>query len=156
MAGAATTSVRPTCDLAGFSLAQRQNDTIPIGVASLAGVRAGQQDCYERVVFDFKDESLPTYRIMTAAPPFSGTSDMPIPVAGTGFIKVHFASTQARQFGSYTGPSAINPGFPVIKEIHLIDDFEAVVIWVIGLDKERSFRVGTLSNPTRIYIDVAT
>ena len=121
-------------------------------------MRAGQQDCYERVVFDFKDENLPAYRIMTAAPPFSGTSDIPIPVNGTGFIKVHFDGTHARhpELGAYTGPIAINPGFAAIKEIHLIEDFEAVVIWVIGLDKERSFRVGTLSNPTRIYIDVAT
>jgi len=131
---------------------------VPTGVAALAGVRAGQQDCYERVVFDFKDEAVPAYRIMTASPPFSGTSDMPIPVAGTGFIKVHFDGTHARhpEFGAYTGPSSITPGFPAIKEIRLIDDFEAVVIWVIGLDKERSFRVGTLSNPTRIYIDFAT
>ena len=121
-------------------------------------MRAGQQDCYERVVFDFKDENLPAYRIMTASPPFSGTSDIPIPVNGTGFIKVHFDGTHARhpELGAYTGPIAINPGFPAIKEIHLIEDFEAVVIWVIGLDKERSFRVGTLSNPTRIYVDVAT
>jgi hypothetical protein len=121
-------------------------------------VRAGQQDCYERVVFDFKDENLPAYRIMTASPPFSGPSDIPIPVTGAAFIKVHFDGTHARnpEFGAYTGPSVINPGFAAIKEVHLIEDFEAVVIWVIGLDKERSFRVGTLSNPTRIYIDVAT
>ena len=108
-------------------------------------------------MFDFKDNA-PAYRVMTAAPPFSGSSDIPIAVAGTAFLKVHFDGTQARQpaFGAYTGPSSITPGFPAIKEIRLIEDFEAVVIWVIGLDKERTFRVGTLSNPARIYIDVAT
>lgn len=120
-------------------------------------MRAGRQDCYERIVFDFKDEARPAYDIGVASPPFSGSSDVPVPVTGTAFIKVRFDSIQARnpEFATYTGPSVINPGLAAIRELRLIEDFEAVVIWVIGLDRERSFRVGTLSNPTRIYVDVA-
>jgi hypothetical protein len=152
-----TTTAGSGCDLAGFSLAQKRDDAIPTGIAGLAGVRAGRQDCHERIVFDFKGEARPGYDIGVASPPFSGSSDIPVPVTGTAFIKVRLDSTRARdpEFLTYTGPSVINPGLTAIRELRLIEDFEAVVIWVIGLDRERSFRVGTLTNPTRIYIDVA-
>ena len=109
-------------------------------------------------MFDFKEANLPDYQIALASPPFSGPSGIPIPVAGARFIKVRFATTYAHYpgFGNYEGPDVVSPGgFAAVKEIHLVEEFEAVVIWIIGLDAERSFRVGTLANPTRIYIDVA-
>ena len=116
------------------------------------------QDCYERVVFDFNSDSLPNFQIVAASPPFSGPSDQPIAVSGSRFLRVRLGTTYARypDVANYDGPDVIQPaGFSAIKEIHLIEDFEAVVVWVIGLDGDRSFRVGTLTNPTRIYVDVA-
>jgi hypothetical protein len=83
---------------------------------------------------------------------------MPIAVTGTRFIKVRFGTAYARypDFANYDGPDVIQPfGFTAIKEVHLIEDFEAVLVWVIGLDRDHGFRVGTLSGPTRIYVDVA-
>lgn len=131
---------------------------IPPAIASLTSVRTGEHECYERVVFDFKDDNLPDYEIAYAAPPFSGPSGIPIAVAGTRFVKVRFATTYARYpgVGSYDGPDVVRPaGFDLINEIHLIEEFEAVVVWVIGIDAEHVFRVGTLTNPTRIYVDIA-
>jgi hypothetical protein len=108
-------------------------------------------------VFDFNDEALAEYEVAIASPPFTGPPGEPVPVAGNAFIRVRFGSTVARylELGAYTGPDSIVPGFAAIKEIRLIEDFEAVVVWVIGLDTQRSFRVGTLTNPTRIYLDIA-
>ena len=109
-------------------------------------------------MFDFKDANLPDYQIGLASPPFSGPSGIPIPIVGARFIKVRFATTYARYpgVGNYEGPDVVNAsGFAAVKEIHLIEEFEAVVVWVIGLDAERSFRIGTLTSPTRIYVDVA-
>ena len=131
---------------------------IPPAIASLTAVRTGQHDCYERVVFDFQDENLPDYQIGFGAPPFSGPSGIPIPVAGTRFVRVRFGTTYARYPGTgpYDGPDGVDPaGFTVIEEIRLIEEFEAVVVWVIGIDAEHSFRVGTLTNPTRIFVDIA-
>jgi hypothetical protein len=44
--------------------------------------------------------------------------------------------------------------YPEIKEYALIGDFEAVVTVGVGLAHREPFRVFTLSNPTRIVVDV--
>ena len=139
-------------------MAEKRNDAIPQSIALLSTVRAGRHDCYERIVFDFKDENLPEFQVAVASPPFSGPSGDPIPVAGNRFVKVRFGTTYAHYpgTGNYEGPDSITPaGFMTIREIRLIEDFEAVVVWVIGVEAEHLFRVGTLTNPTRVYIDIA-
>jgi hypothetical protein len=139
-------------------MAEKRNDSIPRSIALLSTVRASQHDCYERIVFDFKDENLPEFQVAVASPPFSGSSGVPIPVAGNRFVKVRLGTTYARYpgTGNYAGPDSIQPaGLTVIREIRLIEDFEAVVIWAIGVDADRSFRVGTLTNPIRVYVDIA-
>ena len=56
---------------------------------------------------------------------------------------------------TYTGPASIVPsGLAHVREIRRIEDFEANLVWVIGLDAQRPFEVGTLTGPPRVYIDV--
>jgi hypothetical protein len=130
---------------------------MPAAVAALTSVRTGAHDCYERVTFVFREDNAPQYAVRPAEPPFAGPSGEPIPVAGSSFLLVHFETAYARYPGvdGYDGPNSIvPPGFQAIREVRLIEDFEAVVNFVIGLDAERPFRVGTLTDPPRVYVDI--
>ncbi|HEX2418217.1 MAG TPA: hypothetical protein VHJ83_08880 [Micromonosporaceae bacterium] len=43
----------------------------------------------------------------------------------------------------------------MLRAYQVVGDFEAVVSVALGLDDTVGFRVGGLSNPNRIYLDVA-
>jgi hypothetical protein len=57
---------------------------------------------------------------------------------------------------TYKGPQSIRPsGLTHVREIRRTSDFEAVMIWVIGLDGMQPFTVDVLDGPPRLYIDIA-
>ncbi|MGE5209677.1 MAG: hypothetical protein ACM3MM_00340, partial [Acidobacteriota bacterium] len=57
----------------------------------------------------------------------------------------------------YDGPDQIIPtNVEHIEELRLIENFEGMHQWAIGLDRERPFSVSTLSDPPRIVIDIAS
>jgi hypothetical protein len=41
-----------------------------------------------------------------------------------------------------------------VRELQQVEDFEAVLVWVIGLDRYRSFDVHQLDGPDRLVIDI--
>jgi hypothetical protein len=41
-----------------------------------------------------------------------------------------------------------------IEEIRLIDNWEGVQVWAVGLDRERDLRVDVLADPVRLVIDL--
>jgi hypothetical protein len=43
-----------------------------------------------------------------------------------------------------------------VKELVRTGDFEAVLSWAIGLEKQSEFRVQTLDDPARLVVDVAS
>ena len=72
-------------------------------------------------------------------------------VAGILFVAGSWMGEQ----GSYDGPRQIFPkNVSLIKEVTLLDNFESVMIWGIGLDHQRNFRVFTLPEPFRIIVDI--
>jgi hypothetical protein len=156
MTSSTTTAV--ACDATGFARDERRADTVPAGAATLRELRTGSQDCYERVTFEFAAGNAPMYAIGPANPPFAGPSGDPVTLRGSSFIEVRFDTTNAHSpdgLTSYIARSTIPANMRALQEIRLIEDFEAVVRLVIGLDSPRPFRVGTLSDPPRVYVDVA-
>ena len=79
-------------------------------------------------------------------------------VAGAADLEVVFQGANAHQEdGSPTiSPRRFSPGLPAVKEIAQLGDFEAVVSYGIGVDQRRPIEVSTLSNPSRLVIDIAT
>jgi len=86
-----------------------------------------------------------------------GSGD-PVSVAGAADLEVVFQGANAhRENGSPTvSPRRFSPGLPAVKEIAQLGDFEAVVSYGIGVDQRRPIQVSTLSNPSRLVIDIAT
>ncbi len=130
----------------------------------LTDIRTGVQDCHERVVFDFSDEAGSddgsiSYIIDYASPPFVGLADEPFDVDGTAFLEILFFSASAFDFidgmPSYTGPDEIKPAdLESVAELQLVEDFEALLVWVIGLDQPRAFEVFQLDDPDRFVLDI--
>jgi hypothetical protein len=130
--------------------------------ALLVDVRTGRHDGYERVVFEFLGDRVPGYAVQYVDPPFTADpSDLPVAVDGDAFLRVRMAWASGYDLTGdlgqvYTGPDRIDVNAPVVQELVLLGDFEAVLSWVIGVDAEHPFRVTVLDEPARIVIDIAT
>lgn len=131
--------------------------------ALLTGVRTGRQACADRVVFDFRASRPPGYTIEYRSGPFArGESESGVEIAGSAFLVVRFDGasgvdlTDPAAPRTYTGSYTLRPaGLSHVVEITQIEDFEGVLVWVIGLDSAHPFAVGTLGDPSRVYIDIA-
>jgi hypothetical protein len=158
-----TTSTTSTtgCSLPGADTGSK-SATGPDTVSLLTQVRTGGQPCADRVTFEFRDGSPPAYTVEYQTGPFTqGESGQPLAVQGSAFLVVHFPHASGFDLTSpngsptYTGPESIVPtGLAHIRDVRRLEDFEAVLVWVIGLDSTRPFTVGVLDGPPRIYIDI--
>jgi hypothetical protein len=84
-----------------------------------------------------------------------------VKIAGKRFLRITLEPAQAHNNAGadvYRGPGqarTARPNLPTIKSMRMLCDFEGQVSFALGLDHKAGFRVKTLSNPTRIYVDVA-
>lgn len=131
------------------------------GFHTLRDVRVAHQPGFDRVVFDFGQEAgapddLPAFRIERAIS-FTNVAGQPVAVAGSAFWGVRFegASTADRS-GTlvYQGPRDIKPPTALVREVVMIEDFEAILIWAIGLERLECPQVTTLRSPLRLVIDL--
>ena len=124
---------------------------------TLTDVRAGGHTGFDRVVFEFRG-AVPEHRVGYVDQLVQDGSGRPVAVAGAADLEVVFQGANAhRQDGSPTiSPRRFSTGLPAVKEVAQIGDFEAVVTYGIGVDRKRPIKVSTLSNPSRLVIDVST
>lgn len=138
--------------------------------AQLVAIRVAHQPGFDRVVFEFGPSTapgssgIPSYRIEPASS-FRGTSGLAVPVSGNLFLAARFQNASTRNpdgTASYTGPDSIQPGTPLVREVKLVDDFERVMLWGIGLEKPTGLqelgcpRVSELVAPFRVVLDLPT
>jgi hypothetical protein len=128
---------------------------------NLTDVRVGDHpdEGYVRVVFDLTGEGSPTYVVGYEDGPFMETSGDTVEVDGQAFLVVHISPARLPDIDSgdptYTGDPELDPGIDPIVQIKFIDDFEASMTWVIGLDTERPFTVRVFQDPLRVIVDIA-
>ncbi len=126
------------------------------GVAGAAGdltaIRIAHQVGADRLVFEFAGSAVPAYQALPAGS-FVGISGRPVPVQGNAFIRFTFqnASTQA----TYAGATDLRPSTTLIKDVRLVDDFERVMVWGVGLEREEcAWRLSELAAPARLVVDL--
>ena len=150
-------SAEPTSNLGPFACAFPVEGAGTADRAQLTDVRVGQHDGYDRIVFEF-DAGIPPYAVSVATPPFTADpSGLPLEVDGTyAWQAVLEGGTKMLPDGSssYTGSTDFTPGFARLVELVEGGDFEAVSTWYLGLDGGGCFRVLTLTDPTRLVIDI--
>jgi hypothetical protein len=132
----------------------------------LTDVRVGVHDCYDRVTFEFKprtgDAAGPVgwKAAYEPGPVTEDASGRTVPVKGGAFLVVHFSAqgvdlSKADAPDTYSGPTSLEAaGATRIEQVRRTGDFEGVLTWVIGVDKQRPFHVTTQDDPTRVIIDV--
>lgn len=131
--------------------------------ALLERVAVGHHQGYDRVVFQFRDEGLPGYRVEYVQPPLKEDgSGNPVDVAGNAFVIVRMEPASGFDLNTgegelvYKGPKRIpgaDAGATAVNELVRTGDFEAVLSWAIGLDRKVPFRVTTATAPSRLIVD---
>ena len=133
--------------------------------AQLTAIRIAHNPGFDRVVFEFGPSTapgvygMPDYRLAVATT-LSGPSGQPVPIDGNALFGVRFrnASTVNPADGSrsYTGPNSIKPTTPLVKEVRLVEDFERVLVWGIGLQRLQCPTILNLTGPVRLVLDFPT
>ena len=131
--------------------------------AQITAIRAAHQPGMDRIVFEFGPSSVGAYGLppwsISVTNSFIGTSGKQVPVDGNAFQAVRFrnASTVDPATGRQTFTQTdIHPGLPLVRHIKLIDDFERVMTWGVGLERLACATVTELANPARLVVDLPT
>jgi hypothetical protein len=128
----------------------------------LTGVRIGDHEGFTRIVFDFQEPSSPNWEFAYVPGPFEGMVEPEGGwVEGTAFLIARFQPSGTADISgadavmTYDGPRRIDVGVGSVVQLLIVEDFEASLWWAIGLSGEKPFRVGTMTGPPRIYVDIA-
>jgi hypothetical protein len=128
----------------------------------LSNVEIGRHEGFDRVVFTFRGDGTPGWKVEYVDPPITeDASGEVVDIDGDAFLEVRMepSSTYDMEAGApvYTGPDELrgsDAGASVIQEVEITGDFEAVLHWVIGISDKVDFKVTTLTNPNRLVVDV--
>ncbi len=126
--------------------------------AQLVGIRAASHPGFDRVVWQF-DGPLPNTRIIRYVDSVihDGSGE---PVRVSGAAKLHLTMFQANAHnpdtGVLTAPRRVAFGLSNVTEVVNSGDFEATVSYGIGLVKQQPYKLFTLTNPSRVVLDVRT
>ena len=124
--------------------------------ATLVAVRTGSHSGFDRVVFQF-DKRIPGYHTEYIDRPVRkcGSGNV-TPIAGDGWLEVRMSPARAHteDGGSTVAERERMPNLPVVAELELTCDFEAVVTWVLGVESPNRYRIHELTDPPRLVVDV--
>jgi hypothetical protein len=124
----------------------------------LTGIRAAHQPGFDRVVFDFVG-GVPAHRSARYVTQLTGDpSGFPITIAGRAILEISFSAARGHKLdGTDTAPNRTVFALPnVITAVQSGDGFENVMSYGIGLASRQPFRISTLSNPSRVVLDIDT
>lgn len=129
----------------------------------LEEVRIGEQEGYDRIVFEFAEPEegatgpLPSYRIEYVVPPIAGcASGIDTDIEGVGMLSIKMRTAQAHndQGQSTIEEDEIAAGLTTIVEAEQTCDFEGLVEWGVGTTAVLGYRVLELDGPPRLVVDI--
>lgn len=125
-----------------------------IASSTLTAIRAAHNPGFDRLVFEWSGAAVPQYRIEVAST-FVAPSGQAVRVDGNAFFSVRMNGQAHTDAGarSYGQPDPYRPALPLIREVKLVEDFEGVVIFGVGLERLACPTVLTLLSPARIVLD---
>jgi hypothetical protein len=133
---------------------------VPEDMPMLVAIRTGSHDGYDRVVLEFRND-LPSWRV-GYVDQVASESGATVPLEGTArlFVDVNPAWAHDQRTppyeATYTGPRSLTPGYPTLRQVRWVDEFEGHLTFGIGLQRQVGFRVLELRGPSRLAIDVAS
>jgi hypothetical protein len=127
-----------------------------IATVTLRQVRAADQNDFDRIVFEFKDQDVPGYRI-EYVPKITDEAGTERKLFGKAFLRIDMNPAWAHS--NETGAPSLaerekRVNLSTIIEFKQVEDFEGVVSYALGLSRRKPFRVTEMSNPARLVIDI--
>jgi hypothetical protein len=129
----------------------------PSPVPSLIDITTGRHADYDRVVLTLHHDA-PGYRVRYVKTVRTDGSGRAVHLRGHRNLLVRLTPANAHNDSgkpTYGGAHRIYPGYPQLREVAFVGDFEATVSVALGLRHKAGFRVFMLQDPTRIVVDVA-
>ena len=127
------------------------------GAAVLRAVRAGRQEGFDRIVFEFGGDAAPGYHVSYIDRPVRacGSGEV-VPMPGDGWLEIRMQPAQAHtDAGQPTVTERTRTlDLPNLRRLTMTCDFEADVTWVGGVLSPNDFRVLSLRNPARLVVDI--
>jgi hypothetical protein len=155
---APASAAAPYCGITWGSLDKSSGTTDPTS-ASLSGVRAGQHDCFDRLVIDLANAGgVASYTVRYHSVDGVGTG-LPVAVSGGASLEIilraHGENFSIRDPNHVVSVS----GFRTFRQVVSAGSLEGTTVLGVGTRARLPFRVFTLSGPgagqTRLVIDVA-
>lgn len=132
-----------------------------LGGSWIADIRSAAHPGYDRVVIEFTGDYVPTYKVgyTPTSGPFHDLPGNVVAIDGQAFLDVWLQGTSSVDMTNnyapvYTGADRVRSDTVVVTEVVEIEDFEANVHWLIGLNTKAPFLVWTADTPSRLVIDI--
>ncbi len=124
----------------------------------LTAIRVAQYGAYDQAVFQFAN-GIPRYSVSYVPTVLQDAKGTPVPLPGRFFLRVAFhpaseAGTLPAGPAQYSGPGVISPYFPTLLQVSAAGNFEGHLSFGLGLSGRAGYRVYTLTNPSRVVIDL--
>lgn len=133
----------------------KTRERAPRPTPELVGIRVGHHALFDRLVLDFRGPR-PGFDVRYG--PVVDPAGRRVRLEGQADLQVIVQPAVAhdeRGNPTYTGPRTITTGFPSLRQVKFVSDFEAQLLIGVGLDDVVGFRVFTLTDGTRLVLDVA-
>lgn len=125
---------------------------------TVTDVRIGVHDGYDRVVLDLGGTGTPGWRAEYVDAAIQDGSGTELALAGDAVLEIDVSGTAYPMDSGqteYPGPDRIETnGTASVAEVRYGHVFEGVTQVFVGVDAEHPFRVFSLTDPTRVVIDV--
>lgn len=136
---------------------ERQGEEPTVPLALLDTVHVSATETGSRIVFGFRQNSLPGYTVRrTDAPLRQCGSGQPVELGGPKVLEVRFKSARAH---TETGTSTLaqrdwEAASPNGAQAAIACDFEGQVVWGLGLSEAATYRVLSDSTTGRLALEV--
>lgn len=124
-------------------------------VNEIQSVQAARCDGFDRLVFAVDGIHEPTYTIEYGQPLFTDCgSGNTHTVPGNAWLTIRMTPAQGHGDGQPTLPRDTTYECVNLRHLAITCDFEAELMFVVGLDSIKPYRVIELQNPTRLVVDI--
>lgn len=152
---------------AEFSTEEQRNPEYPSSVDTdgdlfATGVRAASHDGYERVVFDFEGTGTPGWSVRYVEEAIADESNQEVDLDGAFILMVSTSGVTPPITDGELDLDQMARGFydagqaDLVQDVYVSGIFEGWSSALIGLDERAPFRVFTLTDPTRLVVDIST
>jgi len=129
----------------------------------LVAIRTTKHTDHDSVEFEFGGTQTPQERHEYENEIRFDPSDQPVPLQGKVFLRVVFHGAALDNLAyendpakqeKYAGPTRVAPGLPVLKEFAVSGNFENVLSFGLGLDRQVRVTIENHANPTRVTVNL--